>query len=376
MDGQYNILIVDDNPSNLYLLDEYVLKFGFRSITVNGGRAALDTIAREKIDAILLDIMMPGMNGWLVLDTIKKNPKTAGIPVIMVSALDDVKNIASCLEAGADDYISKPFSPEILKARLSNCLERKTLNAEIEKSNAQLESKVAEKTRELADAYEKLKKLDEAKADFIKIIVHELRTPLTGIQASAELLFEESGKENKELIKAFRDSYERMNKLVEQAILISKLDLYEDIELQEYELKDIIISGLDESKLATVGIKTILPENVKGRCRCNLSLMTCAFREIFDFCAKLCPNESDFKIMSGEPGTLEILIKNIKMPQWQDISGFFKTTTKNRAAGGKDVPGIEPGPLIASKILNIFLGSISSSAHEKGTLLTIKVPVI
>lgn len=376
MDGEYNILIVDDNPSNRYLLEECVVKFGFKSITANGGKAALEILAREKIDAILLDIMMPDMNGWLVLNSMKKNPETSGIPVIMVSALDDVKNIVSCLEAGADDYISKPFSPEILKARLRNCLERKALTSQIEKNNALLESKVEEKTKELAEAYEKLQKLDRAKADFMRIIAHELRTPLTGIQASAELLFEESEKENKELVKAFRDSYERMDKLIEQAILISKLDLGGNIELQDCNLEDIIMTGLSESHQGHEHLKSVSSKEINGKCRCNLSLMTCAFKEIFEFCVNLGTEEKGVILTNPEPGLLEITIKNIDRKKYEGIYMAFETNIQIRTEEIKDVAGIDLGPLIASKILNIFSGSISLRRSGNNAILAIKVPVV
>lgn len=375
MGGEYTILIVDDNPSNLYLLKEYVEKFGFNAITAGGGKAALDLLEHETIDAMLLDIMMPGLNGWIVLESMKKNPRTAGIPVIMVSALDDVKNIVSCLETGADDYISKPFNPEILKARLCNSLERKRLSAEIEKYNNRLKSKVEENTRELADAYEKLKKLENAKSDFMKVISHELRTPLTGLQASAELLFENIAPGNEELIKAFRLSYERISKLVEQAILISKLDLASDIELQEGELKDIVNSGLAESEVPLLDLlKGTIPENISGKCRCDLALLSTAFKEIFNLCARYGNGEKSITVKSPGPGTIEISMK--KNPEKKDFLKIFETPLGDVLKEPPTKFGAELAPLIAVRIFNIFSGSVSTSEHRNEISILIKVPAI
>jgi len=383
MDRAYNILIVDDNAANLYLLEESVRKYGFNPISVTKGKDALAILEKEKIDAILLDIMMPGMSGWDVLEEIKKRPAAAGIPVIMVSALDNVKDIVSCLEAGADDYISKPFSPEILHARLSNCLERKrlidkaaSLNAEIEEYNVRLEVKVEEKTRELAEAYEKLRKLDKTKADFMKVIAHELRTPLTGLQASAELLFEGTGKGSEELISVFRMSYDRLSKLIEQTILISKLDHPSDIDLQSCKLKDIVMSGFTESDLAHGNLKSAVSSGVSGKCRCDPLLMTSAFREIFNLSVRLSANPGQFTFASPAPGMLEIhIVKPGILFKQEELSSFFDIFTENALTLKNQSSGVELGPLIASKILNVFSGTVTPSQDKNGIVLTIKVPV-
>src|SRR6266571_4014162 len=91
------------------------------------GASALASVAKNPPDLILLDILMPGQDGFEVLRSLKAAPATQEIPVIMLSALDDEKGIARCIEMGAEDYLAKPFNPVFLRSRISACMEKKRL---------------------------------------------------------------------------------------------------------------------------------------------------------------------------------------------------------------------------------------------------------
>jgi CheY-like chemotaxis protein len=121
------ILVVDDNPINRDILSRYVERLEHRVETAPGGEAALKLMAARKFDLVLLDVMMPGMNGYQVLEHIKRDPSLRDIPVIMISALDEVDSVVRCIESGAEDYLPKPFNPVLLKARVDACLEKKRL---------------------------------------------------------------------------------------------------------------------------------------------------------------------------------------------------------------------------------------------------------
>jgi class 3 adenylate cyclase len=121
------IMVVDDNASNRDLLARQLTRDGHAVETIASGREALALVAERAFDLILLDVMMPEMSGYEVLSKLKHDPQTAEIPVIMISALDEIDSIVRCIEAGAVDYLPKPFAPAILRARIRASLENKLL---------------------------------------------------------------------------------------------------------------------------------------------------------------------------------------------------------------------------------------------------------
>src|SRR5262249_28995992 len=119
------LLVVDDNETNRDLLSRSLRRHGHTVIAAEGGRQALELLALERFDVVLLDIMMPEMNGFQWLGRIKADPELRHIPVIMISALDELDSVVRCIEMGAEDYLPKPFNPVLLKARLDASLEKK-----------------------------------------------------------------------------------------------------------------------------------------------------------------------------------------------------------------------------------------------------------
>jgi adenylate cyclase len=132
LDGTYTpaILIVDDNEDNRYTLQLLLESDGHsRLATASGGQEALALLAREKFSLVLLDMMMPDLNGDEVLKIIKSNPDMRDVSVVMLSADTDTERVAKCIEIGADDYLPKPFNPTILRARISSELRKRSLRS-------------------------------------------------------------------------------------------------------------------------------------------------------------------------------------------------------------------------------------------------------
>lgn len=121
------VLVVDDIEANRDLLGRRLKKQGYSVFVAEDGSIALQMIAKQQFDLVLLDIMMPKMNGYEVLATLKADLDLRHIPVIMISAVDDIESVVKCIELGAEDYLTKPFNPVLLKARISACLEKKRL---------------------------------------------------------------------------------------------------------------------------------------------------------------------------------------------------------------------------------------------------------
>lgn len=121
------ILVVDDNESILDLLGRQLTREGHEVETCDSGEKALARLDIEPFDLLLLDLMMPGINGLDVLRELKSDPHTAALPVVMISALDETETAVRCIEAGAEDYLAKPPNPILLRARIAAALERKFL---------------------------------------------------------------------------------------------------------------------------------------------------------------------------------------------------------------------------------------------------------
>jgi adenylate cyclase len=125
--GSGRVLVVDDNEVNRDLLTRRVQRMGHEVSVAEDGEKAIALMQKEPFDLVLLDIMMPVMNGYEVLAYLKAEATLCHIPVIVVSALDDLESVVKCIELGAEDYLTKPFNKVLLKARITNCLEKKRL---------------------------------------------------------------------------------------------------------------------------------------------------------------------------------------------------------------------------------------------------------
>ncbi len=121
------VLVVDDNVSTLDLLSRRLRRDGHEVTSCDNGEGALELLAGSPYDLVLLDLLMPGVSGIEVLRRIKASSETAPIPVIIVSALDEIDSAVHCIEAGADDYLTKPINPVLLRARMTASLDRKFL---------------------------------------------------------------------------------------------------------------------------------------------------------------------------------------------------------------------------------------------------------
>lgn len=127
MSPRPKILIVDDEPFNIDYLEQELEDLEYETVSAANGREALDQVTAEHPDVILLDIMMPEMNGFQVLERLKADKELRNLPVIIISALNELTNVVQGIELGAEDYLPKPFEPVLLRARLEACLEKKRL---------------------------------------------------------------------------------------------------------------------------------------------------------------------------------------------------------------------------------------------------------
>ena len=172
------ILIADDVPANVELLFDQLQTLGYRSVSAIDGPSAVQAAFEYKPDLCILDVSMPSgdlgvddrSTGFEVCRRIKRDPRTSRIPVIFVTALNDTTDRVKAIEAGGDDFLTKPHNRLVLGARVRSLLKLKAA------------------TDALEDSYRKLRELEKVRDDLMKMIVHDLKTPLTSILATMEML--------------------------------------------------------------------------------------------------------------------------------------------------------------------------------------------
>ena len=139
------LLVVDDNEDNRYVLSQQLNIQGYDNIIIaTNGHEALNILRSKSFDLVLLDIMMPDLNGYEVLERMRSSPELRNIPVIMISGIGELDSVVRCIELGAEDYLPKPFEPTLLRARVRATLERKRLHDQVVAQAADLASQAAE----------------------------------------------------------------------------------------------------------------------------------------------------------------------------------------------------------------------------------------
>lgn len=152
------ILVVDDENNNLKLMEAMLVPLGYEVILAKDGEQALEKVHLTAPDLILLDIMMPGMDGFEVARRLKEDEETKIIPIVMVTVLKEVEDRVKALEVGADDFLNKPVDILELKARVQSLLKVKAYNDHMRTHQKELEGEVAKRTEQLRQAFEKIKK--------------------------------------------------------------------------------------------------------------------------------------------------------------------------------------------------------------------------
>lgn len=218
------ILIVDDIPSNLKVLGNTLHNLGYKFEFSTSGASALQWLTKKSFDLVLLDIMMPEMDGLEVCRRIRQNPQWQNLPVLFLTAKSDKESLLEGFRVGGQDYITKPFDTQELAARVHTQLELRSKTEELNHLNAHLELIVQQRTQELAKANDELQGLDCAKNEFMKIISHELRTPLNGIIGPLQII--SAGNKNAELdrwLEMLRESVERLERFTLLTLHITEL---------------------------------------------------------------------------------------------------------------------------------------------------------
>ncbi|MEG3957770.1 response regulator [Microcoleus sp. herbarium2] len=217
-----NILIVDDTPENLQVLSATLLDRGYKVRGVINGKMAIRAARAGSPDLILLDIKMPEMDGYEVCLQLKADPKTSEIPVIFISALDEVLDKVTAFQVGGVDFITKPFHVAEVLARIEHQLTIQRLKKQLLDRNTELQQEIIERKK----AEEAAAAASLAKSQFVANMSHELRTPLNAILGFTEVMSRDSflGDENLENLRIINRSGQHLLELINDVLDLSKIE--------------------------------------------------------------------------------------------------------------------------------------------------------
>jgi K+-sensing histidine kinase KdpD len=219
---KHKILIVEDNQENMDLLVYFLRPQGYEIIGVNDGLSAVQKVEEDHPDIILLDIMLPKMDGYEVCGKLKNDPKTKFIPIIMLTALKELKDKVRALEVGADDFISKPFENVELLARVKSLLRLKDYHDELQSKN-----------QELAEKNASLMGMDKFKEDLTNLIIHDMKNPLFVIQGNLQMMSMSMENVPPEILKKYTQRIERSS----QQLLRMVVNLLDISRIEEGTIK-------------------------------------------------------------------------------------------------------------------------------------------
>ncbi len=254
------ILIVDDTQHNVQVLSQVTRAEGYQVIAAFNGTDAVELAKKRKPDLILLDVLMPDMNGYKVCEILKKDRELRDIPVIFLSALSDVESKIKGFNAGGVDYITKPFQREEVIARVELHLKLKKLERERERY-----------IKELKKREKHLEQLIRAKDEVMRIVSHDIRNPLTGIIGLSDLMLnnnEQSPEMTERMVNAIKKGGVEIMELVNDILEVDfeKNDAfsinYEDVNLEELLNKVIELhnsTAISNSIKLTLEIEKELP---------------------------------------------------------------------------------------------------------------------
>ncbi len=222
-----HILVVDDKPENLDVLIEYLNYFGFAIFVARNGEEAIKFAEKLIPDIILLDVLMPGINGFDTCTRLKNNEKTKEIPVIFMTALSDTVNKVKGFKAGGVDYVTKPLQHEEVLARIQTHLTIRHQQQKLETQN------------------QELFKLNQEKNEFLGIVSHDMKNPLNNILGFAELLKNSAQDKDKNWVLLIEESCKRMLELITELLDINKLESNQiNLSLQENELHRLVYESV------------------------------------------------------------------------------------------------------------------------------------
>jgi signal transduction histidine kinase len=389
------ILIVDDTPVNIKILGKIVHSQNYRIAVAQSGKEALKIVAQTYPDLILLDIMMPEMDGYEVCRRLKSDEKTNDIPIIFISAKADSEDIIQGFETGAVDYITKPFYSSEVIARINTHIQLKLSKDYIAKYNSELETMLEQRTKELVRS-----ERQAAFAQLIQGIVHNLKNPIAKIYGCMELINIDKRnildacpdvEKSKDWVNAqqhidwIQQAATEMNTMIQSMMAKSIRDKTKDIELfdlnqlikQEYDFLDADLSFkhkiIKKMELCTEPIMIKAVKSEISQIFNNIVRNAIdALHETEDCLIHIETSMKDgygsFSIKDNGPGIPDDIQKRIFDP-------FFTTKPTEREENSQKPIGTGLGLHYCLKTIQSYQGDIELESNIKGTTFKIFIPL-
>lgn len=368
--SDHSVLVVDDEQNNFDVIEFILFTEGYELNYATSGAEALTFLETSQPDVILLDVMMPEMDGIEVCRQIKAHPLWCYIPIIMVTALNSKEDLARALNTGADDFISKPVSPVELRARVRSMLR-------IKQQHDALESLLKDKEALLEKQAASL----QLRQDMSNMVVHDLRNPLTVILMSCELL-KRTHLEEKQLNKVQKISLSanRLQSLIDSLLMMAKLEAGKFLlNLNEVDLS-LLGNGVVQDFHPIVTQKKIdfvshLPEP-NYRVRIDEMLLRRVLDNLLSNALKFSPENSQvtFIIEYASSSTIKIQVKD----QGRGISEEVKEKIFEKYEIGNIISGVSQtglGLAFCKIAIEAHGGNISVDSNQpNGSIFTIEIP--
>lgn len=369
------VLCVDDEPKNLKLLEAMLLPRGYDIVFASNGQEALEKIKTEQIDLCLLDVMMPGIDGFEVCRRIKSDDRYRTIPVVMITSYTGSIHRTLGIEAGAEDFISKPFERFEVLARIKMLLEVKSLNDQL---NA---------ARESADRSLRMAKVSRIKSDFLANMSHELFTPLNAVIGFSTVLHMESygliNEKQRECVSHIISGGNRLQELITGIIEFTrtKSDTVE-LELSTFPLRELLDDSLlmyrENALEKGIDLHLDLCAESDGDITADKRKLMQILTNLLSNALKFSPAGASVRVTAlRNDSSIVIAVADTGIGIKQDdIPNLFQILTQMEPAYSKVYTGIGLGLVLAGQFVKEHGGKIwAESEFGKGSVFSFTIPL-
>jgi signal transduction histidine kinase len=361
------ILIIDDEKDFVALMGGVLKKKGYEVDGAFSGEAGLEVLARDRPDIVILDIMMPDMDGFEVLKRIREDKDNDKMAVIISSVLEDERTIVKGLELGADDYIVKGYDSSILLAKMGSISRALEMDKKLEEYSRGLERKVKERTEELRRYARELEKSNEMKGFFSDILCHDLINYANVIMTSAHVLKDDIAREEfEERVEIISEYSDRMMELLHNAAMYTKLESFSGLEFKRGELRHYLDRALNQlASLLEKNHTTVeVYDDEGGLSRLN-PLIEQVFSNFLSNAVKYGPNGGKIDVsIKKDDGSwrVEVSDRGEGVPDSQKERIFKRFERLDK----KGIKGTGLGLTIAKKIVEIHGGRVGVKDRKGG----------
>ena len=376
MEKTNKILVVDDQPNNLKVIAN-VLNDEYKLFVANSGKNALLVLESEQPNLILLDVMMPEMNGFEVCERIKQNENIKDIPIIFLTAKSDIEDIQRGFEVGAVDYITKPFNLIELKARVKN---------HIDLYNSQHELKLL--NERLSASENVLKLANDTKNKFFSIIAHDLKSPFSGFMGLSDMLANNMDKMKPEMIKTIsktmNEESQRIYNLLENLLEWSNTQIgLSDVNLVQIDLLESS-TGAIETFLQNANLKNIkLNNNIQKNTLvfADNYMLNTVFRNLISNAIKFTRQNGQINISTIENTgnrTYTVVIEDNGVGMKETVlKHIFDIGSKHTSLGTANEKGSGLGLVLCKEFIEKMSGRIFvDSEYGQGTTFYFTLPMV